>query len=132
MIVLDENIRDSHADLLRKDGIASRKIGINLKSKGTSDADIIPLLHRLKQPTFFPHDVDFWRPELSHANYRIVHLAVKPRDAAFYIRRFLRHPQFSTAAKRLGKVIQVRPNGLSVIRTCHSKAANIEWLIRNP
>ena len=127
MIILDENIRDSHADLLRKDGIASRKIGADLTYKGASDSDIIALLHRIKQPTFFTHDVDFWKPELSHANYCIVHLAVKPRDAAFYIRRFLRHPQFSTAAKRLGKVIRLHPSGLSVHRSRHSKAANIEW-----
>jgi len=53
MIVLDENIRDAHADLLRKFGIANRKIGTDLTAKGTSDADIIPLLHRLKQPTLF-------------------------------------------------------------------------------
>ena len=127
MIVLDENIRDPHADLLRKDGIATRKIGADLTSKGVSDADIIPLLHRLKQPTFFTHDADFWRPELSHANYCIVHLAVKTRDAAFYIRRFLRHPHFATAAKRMGKVIQVHSNGISMHRSRHSKPVNIEW-----
>ena len=127
MIVLVENIRDCHADLLRKDGIANRKIGADLTSKGTSDSDIIPLLHRLKQPTFFTHDADFWKPELSHANYCIVHLAVKPRDAAFYIRRFLRHPQFATAAKRLSKVIQAHPNGLSVYNSAHGKAVYIDW-----
>ena len=127
MIVLDENIRDSHADLLRKDGIANRKIGADLTSKGTSDSDIIPLLHRLKQPTFFTHDVDFWRPDLSHANYCIVHLAVKPREAAFYIRRVLRHAQFATAAKRLGKVIQVHPNGISVYRSRYAKPVAVEW-----
>jgi hypothetical protein len=81
----------------------------------------------LKQPTFFTHDVDFWKPELFHANYCIVHLAVKPRDAAFYIRRFLRHPQFATAAKRLGKVIQVRATGLAAYGSHHGKAESIEW-----
>jgi hypothetical protein len=127
MIVLDENIRGSHADFLRAQGIANRKIGADLTPKGTSDSDIIPILHRLKQPTFFTHDIDFWNPELSHASYCVVHLAVKPRDAAFYIRRFLRHPQFSTSAKRLGKVIQIRPTGLVVIGSRHGQAESIEW-----
>jgi hypothetical protein len=127
MIVLDENIRGSHADLLRTQGIANRKIGADLTPKGTSDSDIIPILHRLKQPTFFTHDLDFWNPELLHASYCIVHLYVKPRDAAFYIRRFLRLPQFSTAAKRLGKVIQVRPAGLAVYRSCHGKPETSDW-----
>jgi hypothetical protein len=127
MIVLDENIRESHVDFLRKTGIASRKIGADLASKGTSDSDIVPLLHRLKQPTFFTHDLDFWNPELCHASYCIVHLAVKPRDAAFYIRRFLHLPQFATVARRLGKVIQVRPTGLAIHGSLHGKAVNIEW-----
>jgi len=127
MIVLDENIRESHLDLLRKQGIAARKLEADLTRKGTSDDDIIPILHRLKRPTFFTHDVDFWNPELSHANYCIVHLAVKPRDAAFYIRRFLSHPQFATAAKRLGVVIQVRPTGLAVYNSRHGKPENIDW-----
>jgi hypothetical protein len=92
MIVLDENIRDSHADILRKEGIGSRKIGADLAWKGTTDLNIIPLLHRLKQPAFFTHDVDFWNPELFHAGYCIVHLAVKPP------RRCILHPAFSSSS----------------------------------
>jgi hypothetical protein len=127
MIVLDENIRAPQEDLLRAGGIASRKIGADLMSKGASDSDIIPLLHGLKQPTFFTHDIDFWNSDLLHSNYCIVHLAVKPRDAASYIRRLVQYPRFSTAAKRLGKVIQVRPGGLSVYCSRHGKAVNLEW-----
>lgn len=95
--------------------------------KGASDADIIPILHRLKQPAFFTHDADFWDPKLSHSAYCIVHLAVKPRDAAFYIRRILRHPRFATSAKRLGKVIQIRPTGLTVYGSSHRKPEGIPW-----
>jgi hypothetical protein len=127
MIVLDENIRDTHAEILRQAGIACRKIGRELTSKGTSDADIIPLLHRLKHPTFFTHDIDFWTPELCHANYCIVHLAVKSRAAAHSIQRFLHHPKFATTAKRLGKVIQIHPMGLSIHGARHGKAVNIDW-----
>lgn len=127
MIVLDENIRGSHADHLRSQGIPNRKIGADLTPKGTSDADIIPILHHLKRPTFFTHDNDFWNPALAHEGYCIVHLAVKPRDAAFYIRRFLRHPLFRTAAKRMGKVIQVRPTGLAVHSSRHGNAESFQW-----
>lgn len=48
MIVLDENIREPHADLLRKDGIATRKIGADLASKGTTDSDINPAVASAK------------------------------------------------------------------------------------
>jgi hypothetical protein len=39
MIVLDENIRGPHADLLRSQGIPNRKIGADLTPKGTRLAE---------------------------------------------------------------------------------------------
>jgi hypothetical protein len=88
---------------------------------------LVPILHRLAQPTFFTHDWDFWTADLCHPRYCIVHLAVEDTDAADYIRRFLRHRLFTTAAKRLGKVIQVRPTGLAFHGSRHGKAENVAW-----
>ena len=59
MIVLDENIRIEQAELLREERIQARMIGRDLALKGTDDADIIPLLLKQNQPTFFTHDKDF-------------------------------------------------------------------------
>lgn len=130
MIVLDENIRDSQADYLRKLGIANRKIGADLAAKGTSDANIIPLLLRLKQPTFFTHDADFWDVRLCHAGYGVVYLSVKSRDAAGYIRRFLRHTLFNTSARRLGRVAQIHVDGITYYITGSRKAHSASWANR--
>jgi hypothetical protein len=81
----------------------------------------------LAQPTLFTHDWDFWTPRLCHPGNCIAHLAVEDKEAADYIRRFLRHPQFATAAKRLGKVIQVRQTGLALYTSLHGKAVNCDW-----
>jgi hypothetical protein len=39
---------------------------------------------------------------------------VKKQEAAEYTRRLLRHPEFDTVAKRMGKVIRVSPMRLAV------------------
>lgn len=127
MLLLDENITSAAEEQLRRWRIPARAITEHFALKGTSDSDLVPILHRLAHPTFFTHDWDFWMPDLCHPRYCIVHLAVEDTEAADYIRRFLRHRQFNTAAKRLGKVIQVRSAGLAVIGSRHGQAESIEW-----
>lgn len=63
--------------------------------------------------TFFTRDRDYYQADLPHAGYCLVFLDVAFDEAAAYIRRFLRHPAFRTQAQRMGKVIRVRPTGLS-------------------
>ena len=41
----------------------------DLAAFGTDDDDLIPLLLHLPKPTFFTHDVDFWRQSLWHPGY---------------------------------------------------------------
>ncbi len=127
MLLLDENITRLAEERLRRWRIPARVIGEHFALKGAADADLVPILHRLAHPTFFTHDWDFWRPDLCHPRYCIVHLAVENTEAADYIRRFLRHSQFSTSAKRLGKVIQVRPTGLAVLDSRQGKARSVDW-----
>jgi len=127
VFILDENITRSAEEQLRRWRIPARAITEHFIHKGTADSDLVPILHRLAQPTFFTHDWDFWKPDFCHPRYCIVHLAVEDTEAADYIRRFLRHSQFSTRAKRLGKVIQVRPAGLNVYLWRHGEAESIEW-----
>jgi hypothetical protein len=91
-----------------------RQIGAEVGRIGKQDLEeIIPLLHSLGRPTFFTRDHDFYKPALCHPRYTLVLLDVDMDEVADYVRRFLRHPAFHKQAQRMGKVIRVRPTGLS-------------------
>ncbi|MBL8190342.1 MAG: hypothetical protein JNK38_20160 [Acidobacteria bacterium] len=75
--------------------------------------DVIPLLHRLKRPTFFTRDADFYKTDLCQMAYCLVFLDIPADEAAEYTRRLLRHSSFRAQAKRMGKVIRVRSTGVS-------------------
>ena len=94
--------------------MAVRVTGENLAEKSTSDENILPVLRRLKQPTFFTRDRDFWNPKWCHSRYALVYLDIPEHEGqiAWYVRRFLRHAEFDTSAKRLGKVFHVRQLGV--------------------
>jgi hypothetical protein len=113
MFVVDESISEIEAWRLREWRIAVRLIGPDVADKSILDENIIPLLHRLKRPTFFTRDRDFWKASLCHQSYSIVYLDIRETEGeiARYIRRFLRDPHFNTHAKRLGKVVRVHPQG---------------------
>ena len=102
MIVLDENIPEDQRLLLRSWRIRAYQVGRDVGRAGIKDEQIIPLLLRLRRPTFFTRDLGFIDAKLSHARYGIVCLAAEPDEAAILVRRFLRHPSFDTQAKRLG------------------------------
>jgi hypothetical protein len=114
MNVADENISFKQCQQLRTWGIPIRQIGVEIARKGIQDTDVIPLLLDLARPTLFTHDVGFWRASLCHQRYCLVFLAVERDVAAVFIRRLLRHPQFDTQAKRMGTIIRVSYEGLSV------------------
>jgi hypothetical protein len=71
--------------------------------------EIIPLLHRLPQATFFTRDPDFYDRALCHSSYCLVVLDVRKDEAAHYLRRYLRPRDFNTRAKRVGCVARVSP-----------------------
>lgn len=106
MLILDENFRREQQAILSAWGIRSRKIGADLAEFGINDADLIPLLLRQRSPTFFTRDEDFWRQSLQHPRYCLVWLDLEDTRGALYVRRFLRHMDFDTHAKRLGKVVR--------------------------
>ena len=112
MNILDENVGQSQRDLLRKQRIAVRKIGLDIGKKGLSDNEIVVLLHSLDRPTFFTIDPDFFRPQLCHAGYCLVFLDVAGKRVAEYTRRVLKHPQLNTRAKRMGQVLRATAEGL--------------------
>ena len=128
MLVLDENFRLEQQAILAAWKIRARKVGRELARYGTDDGDLIAVLHRLASPTFFTHDQDFWRQSLIHPAYCLVWLDMDDRQGALYVRRFLRHPQFDTHAKRLGKVVRVHPDGLTCHHSRHGRPKRIAWL----
>jgi len=127
MNLLDENIRQDQEDLLRTWRFKVRRLSAELAYPGVQDPDILPLLHRLKRATFFTHDQDFWKRTLTHKVYCLVWLNVYDGDAAFFIRRFLRHPSFSTQLQRLGKVVRVQPAALRYWELGKSNQVSLEW-----
>jgi len=110
--ILDENIDSVARKRLLWLKVPFKHIGSNIGYSGMKDLnDVIPLLHSLRQPTFFTRDEDFYSRILVHAEYCLVHLDVPPGESADYIYRFLRHKQFRTKADRIGKVIRFATTG---------------------
>ena len=114
MTVLDENYPESQRELLRAWRIPIRQIGYEVGHKGLQDDEILPLLLRLRRPTFFSLDFDFYRPHLRHARYCLVVITAGQYEAASFTRRLLQHPEFDTEAKRLGAVLRVSHVGVTV------------------
>lgn len=127
MNVLDENVPEPQADLLRSWRIAVRHLTFDLGNNGMSDEDLVRLLHGLRQPTFFTQDQDFCKRNLRHAGYCLVWLHVRDDQTAEYIRRTLRHPDCNTKAKRMGTVIEVSPGGLLVWRLGVQTPVHYPW-----
>ena len=127
MNLLDENFPDDQRDLLHKFGVSARQVGRDVGRFGMSDEDILPLLHRFRDVTLFTHDRDFSGIELCHPDYCLVWLAVSQDLVAEYTRRLLRHPEFDTSAKRLGKVLTVGSSGVTVFERHRKAPRKVEW-----
>lgn len=69
MILIDENFPDSQRQLLKSWRLSFKQIGVEIGREGMKEDAIIPLLHQLKQPTFFTLDEDFFDPVLRHSSY---------------------------------------------------------------
>lgn len=128
MNILDENILESQRQLLINWRIPFRQIGFEVGRSGLKDDEIIPLLLSLRQPTLFTLDADFYKRQLCHARYGLVHLDVKDFEAATFVRRFLRHREFNTQAKRLGAVIRLSSAGLHVWRLHVERSIHYNWI----
>jgi len=127
MNILDENIPKAQRELLEGRRIPVRQVGVNIGRKGLLDEEIIPLLQHLRLPTFFTRDSDFYERRLCHRKYCLVYMSVEKSEAALFVRRFLRHPDFKTQANRMGKVIRVSRAGISFWRLHQSREQNVDW-----
>lgn len=127
MNILDENIPKAQRELLEGRRIPVRQVGVNIGRKGLLDEEIIPLLQHLRLPTFFTRDSDFYERRLCHRKYCLVYMSVEKSEAALFVRRFLRHPDFKTQANRMGKVVRVSRAGVSFWRLRQSKEEHVGW-----
>lgn len=127
MNVLDENLASQQSDKLKGWRIPFRQIGRDLAAHGTLDENLLPLLHRLPQPTFFTHDRDFFQASLCHSHYALIDLDVGDEAAAEFIRRFLKHPAFNTIAKRLGIVARIHTNGVQFWKKGTPSSRFVAW-----
>jgi hypothetical protein len=130
MLVLDENLPAGQRLLLRSWRVRFRAIGDEIALLGTKDENLIPILHRLPNPTFVSLDRDFYRRDLAHPAYCVVWLDVRGLQAAEFIRRFLRHPLFNTQAKRMGAVVRVHFDGVVCWRIKHRSPKAFAWSYR--
>jgi hypothetical protein len=91
------------------------------------DDEIISLLHQLDRPTFFTLDGDFYDRRLCHEGYCLVHLDVAEDLVAEYVRRLLRHRHLKSKGKRMGRVIRVSPNGLTLWNIHQERESHLSW-----
>lgn len=84
-------------------------------------------LCKLRRPTFFTLDWDYYRPDLCHTRYCLVYLSVSREESALFVRRLLGHPQFGTQAKRMGAVIRAAYSGLHVWRLGTQAEVTPNW-----
>ncbi len=91
------------------------------------DEEIIPFLLQRRRVTFFTLDQGFYERHLCHARYCVVYIDVGQHEAAAFVRRFLRHRQFNTDAKRTATVARVSQRGLAVWRLHAEEEAQFNW-----
>ena len=77
------------------------------------DDELVPFLIQLPRPSFFTMDRGWYMRSLLHARYFVAVLEVPDNEAAGVMRRILKHPDFSTQAGRLGKVIRASHGGMT-------------------
>ncbi|MGH2585252.1 MAG: DUF5615 family PIN-like protein [Dehalococcoidia bacterium] len=116
MNVLDENILDAQVQRLRRWRVRVRHIGRDLGRKGLKDDEIRPFLAQLRRITFFTRDVGYYQRRFCHSHYCLIVLAVHESEVAEYTCRLLRHPAFSTQAKRMGMVVRASSTAVTVWR----------------
>jgi hypothetical protein len=125
--VLDENVPRNQRQILQSWRISIRQIGYDVGRKGMKDDEIIPFLHSLRRPTFFTRDLGFHDRSLCHTRYCLVCMAVGKYEAATFVRRLLRHPEFNTQARRMGTVIRISRAGLRVWRLHAEQEITLLW-----
>jgi hypothetical protein len=104
-----------------------RQIGSDWSKKGLQDHEIAVALQRLNKATLFTRDVGFYRPEVRHHSYCVVVVNVSQYEVARFVRRFLRHPDFDSRAKRMGKIVRLSPARIASWKIRDAKETPHRW-----
>jgi hypothetical protein len=124
--VLDELFDEAVYEQLKARRLAIEKVGAGFGTTGWLDDHILQALQGSGK-TFHTRDHGFYHRSHVHSSYCIVYHDVPLAEMAAYIRRFLRHPQFNTHAKRLGKVIRVTRQRIEFWQRGRSTKSVIRW-----
>ena len=124
--VLDELFDESVFRQLKAQRLAIDKVGVGFGRTGWLDEHILQALHGSRK-TFHTRDQGFYHRSLSHNSYCIAYYDVSLAEMAVYTRRFLRHPQFNTHSKRLGKVIKITTQRIEFWQVERSTKSIIRW-----
>lgn len=127
MNILDEHVPEDQRRLLRSRRVPVRQIGYDIGRKGMKDPEIIPFLLALRRPTFFTLDFDFYERQFCHKRYCLVCMEVRQHEAAAFVRRFLHHPEFDTAAKRMGNVVRLSSVQLVTWAVRTEQEVTLDW-----
>ena len=71
---------------------------------------------------------DFYQKDLCHSKYCIVNLAVGQSEVATFIQRLLKHSDFNTKAKRMGKIISISHLHIRFWQLRQDSETLLEWL----
>jgi hypothetical protein len=128
MFLLDENIPKEQRFKLVRWHLPMKQIGFDAGFKGMDDRDnVLPMLHVLPKPTFFTADLGFYKTKFCHHRHCVVVLRTPSDEAAGYIRRFLKHPNFDTHKKRMGWIIEVHKTVIKGIRVGRTDEFKFAW-----
>jgi hypothetical protein len=128
MFLLDENIPEEQRFKLIRWHLAMKQIGFDAGFKGMDDRDdVLPLLHILPKPTFFTLDLGLYNRKFCHPRYCVAVFRVNKYEAAEYIRRFLKHPNFNTHRKRMGWVVEIRRTNIKGMRVGRTDELKFTW-----
>lgn len=127
MIVLDENIFESQRVQLQSRRMHLCQIGFDVGRKGMQDDEIVALLQRIRRPTFFTRDRDFYKRTLCSHALCLAYIDARPLQITELVRRFLRHAEFNTWSQRRGCVVRIAVGGISVWRIRAQRIARYRW-----
>jgi hypothetical protein len=104
---------------------------IELRPREIIRDDRVPgILLTLKQPTFITIDQDFWKRRLCHLGYCILYFALRDDQQELLpdlLCASLRHPEFRTRAKRMGKVARVSRSHIDYWQFQTRGLQHLEW-----
>jgi hypothetical protein len=125
--IFDENFPAPVVESIQRKVRSVAQVGVNWGEAGWLDVEqILPHLHRSKA-TFHTLDVGFFKRRYAHRDYCLVYYDVPEAKLADWVLRFVRHPQFNTHAKRLGRVVKVTPLKMACWEIHESRIKQIAW-----